>query len=468
MLVGDPGLLLRSELLLELSLIDGLAELARCKLLGLEDLIGISDEFGHLDFDLGAVNIEGLSLLRSSSASMIFNLTVDIVELFVDEGLGKIVCFDDLANGAVLEHVHLLGTADATSEREDTTLARVGVRRRVGDAKRAVDAVTVLERRVLSTHVFIMARVAHVVRSEAAEERNGTAVHALPVDLDATMRLAGGLSGTDLLEEAILAEEVFFLGLALLSVGHLLLAVDETTEVGLLATVALIEGCAVVGELLGIVVVGITDSGETLIMENPLIFSVLKSLLLNMLFEGNERAELAGNGLGDTSDVDLRLAAGAAHEGESDSECSPLVLEELNDAICVEDMAAGKLGASFSAELGGVADCAELVLIDTLEVSCSLSAVNIQAGKAAALLGDTFAGVATLFMSLFAEGDCRLFFNHVLVARVDLNELSFVLEGWKLERVAGGSIRGASLESWNPSLEDWHLDNIERSVSHKF
>ena len=125
LLVGDPGLLLRSELLLELSLIDGLAELARCKLLSLEDLIGISDEFGHLDFDLGAVNIEGLSLLRSSSASMIFNLTVDIVELFVDEGLGKIVCFDDLANGAVLEHVHLLRAADATSEREDTTLARV-------------------------------------------------------------------------------------------------------------------------------------------------------------------------------------------------------------------------------------------------------------------------------------------------------------------------------------------------------
>ena len=338
----------------------------------------------------------------------------------------------------------------------------------MGDAKRAVDAVTVLERRVLSTHVFIMARVAHVVRSEAAEERNGTAVHALPVDLDAAMRLAGGLSGTDLLEEAILAEEVFFLGLALLSVGHLLLAVDETTEVGLLATVALVEGCAVVGELLGVVVVSITHSGETFIMEDPLIFSVLKSLLLNMLFEGNERAELAGDGLGDTSDVDLLLAAGAAHEGESDSECSPLVLEELNDAICVEDMAAGKLGASFRAELCGVADCAELVLIDTLEVSCSLSAVHIQAGEAAALLGDTFAGVATLFMSLFTEGDCWLFFNCVLVARVDLDELSFVLEGWKLERVAGGSIRGASLESWNPSLEDWHLDNIERSVSHKF
>ena len=70
----------------------------------------------------------------------------------------------------------------------------------MGDAERAVDAMAVLERRILGSHVLIMAWVAHVVRSEAAEERNGTAVHALPVDLDAAMFLARRLTGTHLLE----------------------------------------------------------------------------------------------------------------------------------------------------------------------------------------------------------------------------------------------------------------------------
>ena len=90
--VVDSGLLLCSMLLLDLSLMDGLAELTSSKLLSLEDLIGLGDELRHLNFDLRSVDIERLPLHGSSSVSMTnFYLMVDIVELFVDEGLGKIV-----------------------------------------------------------------------------------------------------------------------------------------------------------------------------------------------------------------------------------------------------------------------------------------------------------------------------------------------------------------------------------------
>jgi hypothetical protein len=190
----------------------------------------------------------------------------------------------------------------------------------VGDAKRAVNAVAVMERRILSTHVLIVARVAHVVGAEAAEKSNGTAVHALPVDLNAAVRLTRSLTSTNLLKEAILAEEIFLLGLTLLCVGHLLLTVNETTEVGLLASVALVKGGAVVSELLRLSVVDITLSRESLVIEDSLVFRVLESLLLNILLQGNEGAELASDRLGYTLDVDLLLAAGAVHEGERNPE----------------------------------------------------------------------------------------------------------------------------------------------------
>ena len=129
-----------------------------------------------------------------------------------------------------------------------------------------------------------MAWFAHVVCAEAAEESNGTTVLTLPVDLDAAVFFTRCLTSTDLLEETILAQKIFFIGLALLSVGHLLLAVNETTEVGLLATVALIKGGAMVCKFLGLAVVNVTLSGKSLIVEDSLTFGVLQCFLLNMLF----------------------------------------------------------------------------------------------------------------------------------------------------------------------------------------
>ena len=101
----------------------------------------------------------------------------------------------------------------------------------MGNSQRTIDAVAVLERWVARPIVLIMARLAHVVGTEAAEESSRAAVHAFPVDLYLSMLFAGSLSGADFLEEAILAHEVLGLCRSLCVVSFLL-AVDQTTEVG--------------------------------------------------------------------------------------------------------------------------------------------------------------------------------------------------------------------------------------------
>ena len=88
----------------------------------------------------------------------------------------------------------------------------------------------VFKRWILSAIVLIMARLAHVVSTEAAEESSGAAVHAFPVDLYLSMLFAGSLSGADFLEEAVLAHEIFGLSFAL-SVVSFLFTVDQSTEV---------------------------------------------------------------------------------------------------------------------------------------------------------------------------------------------------------------------------------------------
>ena len=45
------------------------------------------------------------------------------------------------------------------------------------------------------------------------------------------------------------------------------------------------------------------------------------------------------------------------------------MLQELNEAVRVEDMAAREARASLSTELLRVANCAKLIFIDTIEVA---------------------------------------------------------------------------------------------------
>ena len=106
--------------------------------------------------------------------------------------------------------------------------------------------------------------------------------------------------------------------LLLLCVCHLLLAVDQTTEVGLLATIALVEGASMIRELLRSAEVRIGFRSQALIVQKTLLLSVVEGLPLHLLFQADKRAELLRYGLRDTLELNLLLAAGAGHESEGD------------------------------------------------------------------------------------------------------------------------------------------------------
>ena len=104
-----------------------------------------------------------------------------------------------MLNVAVLEELHFLRAADAASQWENTALSWVLVRRWMGNAKRAIDAVAVFQRHFFLI-VCVMATLAHVVRAKAAEESEAAAELALPVDLLGAMLLAFGLTSANCLE----------------------------------------------------------------------------------------------------------------------------------------------------------------------------------------------------------------------------------------------------------------------------
>ena len=85
------------------------------------------------------------------------------------------------------------------------------------------------------------------------------------------------------------------------------------------------------------------------------------------------------------------------------------MLEQLYQAVGVEDVPTGQSGAGLIAELLGVADRAEFVLSHALKVASCLGAVPVQARHALALLLDSFASVAALlvlFPTEFLVGFC--------------------------------------------------------------
>ena len=110
------------------------------------------------------------------------------------------------------------------------------------------------------------------------------------------MFFASCLTGSHFLEDTVLAEKIFFLGLKLLSI--LLLTVNEATEEGLLASVALVERAAAVGKFLRFTVVDVIRIDESLVIENTLSLSVQESIFLYFLFQRKERTELTSDRLG--------------------------------------------------------------------------------------------------------------------------------------------------------------------------
>ena len=280
------------------------------------------------------------------------------------------------------------------------------------------------------------------------------------------MFLASSLAGSHFFEDTSLAKKIFLLCIKLLCI--LLLTVDKATEVRLLATMALVERAATVGEFLRLAVIDVILSNESLIIKNALSLGVQEGLFLNFLFERKEGTELTGDRLGQAHNIDLLFAARAAHEGESNSEGRPFVLEKLNHTVSVEYMATRELGACFSSKLTSVANCAQLLLVDILKVTGSFCAVNMDTRKAFTFFGDAPASVATL-IDLVTEGDSGfLLDNDILVERINQNKLILLhLKCGKLEASTDWRIRGTTFEGGETSLKHRHLlFFIVRSFSH--
>ena len=109
----------------------------------------------------------------------------DVVIAFVDVSLGSVLSVNNLFDSTFAEDVKLLRAADATAERKDTAFPGVSASGRMSNSKRAVDAMAVLEfNNTVVGHVLLVAIIAEVVCSEAAEEGNRAAEHALPIDLN--------------------------------------------------------------------------------------------------------------------------------------------------------------------------------------------------------------------------------------------------------------------------------------------
>ena len=172
---------------------------------------------------------------------------------------------------------------------------------------------------LLTTIIVIVTFLTEVGCAKAVEEGHTTAELAFPVDLSNTVLLARGLSSSNSLEHAGLAEQVFLLSFLLFRVVHLLLTVDQTSEVRLLALVALIERASMISELLGLSEIGISRSDDSFISKDSLLISILESLLLNILLQCKERAKLLFDCIGDSVHFDLLLATRARHEGKGDS-----------------------------------------------------------------------------------------------------------------------------------------------------
>ena len=210
-----------------------------------------------------------------------------------NESLGNGILCDHLLKLAVPQHLHLLRATYSTAQREHATLSIVGIRWRVWNAQRTVNTVAIFHWLVLAC-VGIVAGFTEVCRAKAAVNGDTATELALPVDLRAAMLLARSGASTDLAQNATLAEKILLFRVLLptFSVCHLLLAVDQASEVRLLALMALVEGASVVREFLRFAEVGIARRGQALVSEKTLLLRIIECLFLNELLQGQKRAKL--------------------------------------------------------------------------------------------------------------------------------------------------------------------------------
>lgn len=92
--------------------------------------------------------------------------------------------------------------------------------------------------------------------------------------------------------------------------------------------------------LLGFSEVKIIDVIKSFVAQNALIPRINHCLLLDSFFQAKTGSKLFYNRLRRTLNLDLLHTAWAGHEGECDPQCAPAVLEQIDHAVGVEDVAA--------------------------------------------------------------------------------------------------------------------------------
>ena len=325
----------------------------------------------------------------------------------------------------ILDDLKLFGAADAATESIGAPILIEAGRRVNFEAKRAIFSATA-GRNLVSLNSF-----GHVVIVAWGAEEFATACPlgyraaklALPVDVSIAMLVANLFSISHLLNYTLFADQT--IGIKSSFCVHSLSAVHHASKVGLFALTARVDGALFHRILLKLVIVLASWSGNRSVSMKTLLLSMFDSQVNNDCLVLLHLLKLFAKDWNIRVNLDFLSAARAIHEAEVDSCGVPLVLEQLLDAVGVEDMTAAKCNAWLLAKGACVADIAQLVLIGILKPL--LIALSVEAGEAFALAGNSTALMAA-GMGLSASSKSSIFIFFLLLFTIVQVHLEHLLE----------------------------------------
>ena len=145
-----------------------------------KDKFWINDESREVELEVGANDFRlGLAVIFSFFTFFFTVVTIVVIVIVIILSITFVFCIvPELwllfiqIDSSLLELVHefkLLGSANATAKRIDTSLLRVPMRRRVRNTEGAVDSVAVMDWS-WAIIIIVVAILAHIVSSEAVPD----------------------------------------------------------------------------------------------------------------------------------------------------------------------------------------------------------------------------------------------------------------------------------------------------------
>ena len=314
---------------------------------------------------------------------------------FLIFGVSSVYFIDtDFSDSPFGAHIVSFGLHSAqTAAQRVHTLEWVFRGRWVRHSKWAINTATVIN--LTSTEVIMV--ILTVVSVIAAEQGLTAAEHALPSDVLVSMLWAVELATANLLDCASTAEQIFlFCVLCELQVA---LTVGQSTEVGLRALAALIEGSLSVQ-----IFVFLAKPLAFWVFNWPGIdLTLLEGFLskhFNFLFKLKQWLDVLVQLWVVGQFFEWLLAGRARHEIEAYSQCAPFVLEQVSYTLGVVHVIARQLDARVRSKLACETDVAKVIL--ALLVFLALDALWLEAGQAFCLVVDSTAGMAAMSVNSLA------------------------------------------------------------------